>query len=267
MTLIKPFIKWAGGKRWLAPQIAKLAPSEFGTYIEPFAGGAAVFFYLKPERAIIGDLNRELLNVYEAIRDKPLDILSILMDHQERHSRSHYYAVRSLETDCPISRAANFLYLNRTCWNGLYRVNKKGRFNVPIGTKSKIIDPDEDFLLISELLKSVDFSIGDFEQTIERARTGDFLFVDPPYTVKHNFNGFVKYNQNLFTWDDQVRLRDCCVRARDQGVKVLISNADHESIRDLYAAHGEIQSLERSSVIAGAKAARQKVTEILVMLG
>ena len=262
----KPFIKWAGGKRWLAPVVRDIAPKYFNKYIEPFVGGAAIFFALAPKYSVLGDLNGDLINVYKVVRDSPEELSYLLKLHHSNHCRDHYYSVRAIRHTCDIHRAADFLYLNRTCWNGLYRVNLRGEFNVPIGTKTKVYDASEDLVNISSYLKNTDFIHGDFETTLSFASDGDFVFVDPPYTVKHNFNGFLKYNEKLFSWSDQIRLRDCCLAAKSRGASIVISNADHESVRELYTGYGEIDTFARASVIAGSNSARQEITELLVRM-
>ena len=161
-------------------------------------------------------------------------------------------------------RAARFIYLNRTCWNGLYRVNLDGRFNVPIGTKSAVLMESDDFESVSEALRRADISHADFQISVSQAKAGDVVFCDPPYTVRHNQNGFVKYNEDLFSWADQIRLRDVLRTARDRGARVFITNADHESIRELYGQDFDIQEFERYSSIGGAKAVRGNYSELLI---
>jgi DNA adenine methylase len=161
-------------------------------------------------------------------------------------------------------RAARFIYLNRTCWNGLYRVNKKGEFNVPIGTKSSVILEGDDFELVSKALKSATITTCDFETTIDKAGRGDFIFIDPPYTVKHNLNGFIKYNENIFSWQDQVRLKKSISDAVEKGAFVLVTNANHKSIKELYKGSGEMIALNRASVIAGKSEARGTYSELAI---
>jgi len=172
--------------------------------------------------------------------------------------------MRESKPKASLQQAARFLYLNRTCWNGLYRVNKKGEFNVPIGTKTKVLLDSDNFQDLSTLLKQMDIEACDFETTIDKANAGDFLFIDPPYTVKHNLNGFVKYNENIFSWEDQIRLKESISRAIDRDVSVLLLNADHCSIRNLYRGIGNVVTLERASVIAGNAEARGIYTELAI---
>lgn len=158
------------------------------------------------------------------------------------------------------------MYLNRTCWNGLYRVNRKGQFNVPKGTKSTVIFPHDDFQAVSDALQSAELSACDFEETIAQCQAGDLLFVDPPYTVKHNFNGFVKYNETIFSWDDQIRLRDAVADAAERGVRVVLANAAHATIEELYEGIGTTHKLSRESVISGKASARGVYEELLVVV-
>lgn len=263
---MEPFLKWAGGKRWLINSTADVFPEEarMNQYIEPFLGGAAVFFHLQPSRGHLSDINQDLINAYIVVRDRWEDLIEILEKLEKRHSKEIYYQIRSSKPRSPLLRAARFIYLNRTCWNGLYRVNKKGEFNVPIGTKTKILFEEDDFLGLSNLLAGMNIEACDFEKTIDKAKAGDFIFIDPPYTVKHNLNGFVKYNENIFSWDDQVRLNKAIKRAINRGASILILNADHSSIRNLYKGMGNMVKLERASVIAGNPQARGVYTELAI---
>jgi DNA adenine methylase len=257
-----PFLKWAGGKRWLV-QSRLPRPAGYERFIEPFLGSAAVFFHLKPARALLADVNDELINLYAAIRDAP-ERMSVLMAwHQEKHSSTHYYQIRDRVYQDRIWRAARTLYLNRTCWNGLYRVNRKGKFNVPMGSKSSVVLPTDDFFATSNMLKNVDLKCQDFEITVDSSCPGDFLFVDPPYTVKHNMNGFVKYNETIFSWNDQVRLAAALERAAARGVAIVVTNADHDSVRSLYQSDFEYTQVTRRSVLAGSAAHRGATTEAL----
>lgn len=260
---LQPILKWAGGKRWFVHKAAHLIPTNFSRYIEPFLGGGAVYFYLKPSVAILSDINAELINVYSAIRKDWKKVADCLRLHQEFHSKDYYYKVREQAYYCEYAMAARTLYLNRTCWNGLYRVNLRGEFNVPIGTKSKIIDDLDIFPKAAELFQNATFAVCDFEETLEQAAAGDFVFVDPPYTVKHNENGFIKYNEILFRWEDQVRLRDAVVRAVSRGAKVLVLNANHESIACLYNDFDQVV-LSRSNVLAGKSEFRGVYQELAV---
>jgi DNA adenine methylase len=236
-------------------------PQFTGKYIEPFLGGGAVFFHLLPQAAVLSDVNHRLIEVYQAVRDDHEAVLSLLKRLQSLHSKTFYYEERARKRRSPHGRAAQFLYLNRTCFNGLYRENLRGEFNVPVGTKTRVIFEDEDFEAISAVLKRAEISACDFEVSIDKAVDGDLVFVDPPYTTAHNMNGFVKYNQNIFHWNDQIRLQAAILRAVDRGAKIVLTNADHATIHDLYQGTGKQRSLQRASVMSGKSIARGATSE------
>jgi DNA adenine methylase len=262
---VQPFLKWAGGKRWLAESSDLYVPSSYQRFVEPFLGGAAMFFALSPKDALLSDINSELIQLYEVVRDEPSELRRLLEYHQGRHSAQHYYRVRETPSADKLERAARTLYLNRTCWNGLYRVNRKGQFNVPVGTKTNIL-LEENFDKVADLLSRAELRCCDFEDAVDQVSSGDFLFVDPPYTVKHNMNGFVKYNETIFSWADQLRLRDACMRAARRGAYVVATNADHESVRELYKNIADYRPLNRKSVLAANSARRGATTEALFVL-
>jgi len=264
---LKPFIKWAGGKRWLASDPSFTLPDFSGRYIEPFLGGAAVFFHIQPSNALLSDVNPRLIETYLCIRDCWPQVLQELKRMQRLHNKAFYYEERSRKRQKPHTRAAQFLYLNRTCYNGLYRENLKGEFNVPIGTKDKVIFADEDFYEISKVLQNADIRTSDFDKTIAEAGKGDLVFADPPYTTAHNMNGFIKYNQNIFSWQDQVRLRDALFAAASRGARVVLTNADHESIKELYDLPDAYRPIGRTSVMAGKSTFRNRTTEAVYMIG
>lgn len=262
--VILPFLKWAGGKRWLTVSYGQLLRGvRFRRYIEPFLGSGAVFFHLMPDRALLSDVNADLVSAYNAVKSRRIQLEFMLRQHHALHSEGHYYKIRSGRPEGALERAARLIYLNRTCWNGLYRVNRKGEFNVPIGTKTRVFSENESLLGQARALRSADVRVQDFEKTINLAGEGDFVFVDPPYTVKHNHNGFLKYNERIFSWADQERLAVVLRRAADRGALVLMTNADHESVRALYGEFFQL-SVKRSSVLAGSAAARGGTEELLV---
>lgn len=262
---MKPFLKWAGGKRWLVANHGELLQAKTKRLIEPFVGSGAVFFHLEPEEAVLSDSNLELIGSYCAVRDRPKDVHAALVRHNEMHSAEHYYLTRSSVPSDPADRAARLIYLNRTCFNALYRVNLRGEFNVPIGSKTTVLFPDDDFARWSEILKRADIVGRDFEATVEQAREGDLVYVDPPYTVQHNNNNFVKYNERIFSWADQVRLARVLKAAAARGAHILLSNADHPSVLELYSNPGwTCLSFGRQSVLASSSANRRPTTEIVV---
>jgi DNA adenine methylase len=260
------FLKWAGGKRWLVNRYADLFPKNYERYFEPFVGSGSVFFALKPSRGQISDKNSELINLYKALKSSPNEVWRSLQRHALHHSDSYYYRVRASKPRSEVGKASRMLYLNRACWNGLYRVNLQGEFNVPRGTKNTIVFEQDDFNGVAAALRNIGIRCGDFEKSIDAAENDDFLFLDPPYTVSHNNNGFIKYNESLFTWDDQVRLCQAVQRASDRGVKILLTNADHKPIRDMYRPLGKLHALPRASVISGSSAGRKLTTELAVRI-
>lgn len=263
-TIANPFLKWAGGKRWLAASHSLLLPEAFNRYYEPFLGGAAIFFSLQPNSAVLADINKELIDCYVALRDDWAAVEEHLKIHQISHSHEYYYQVRAAKPRSHAKRAARFIYLNRTCWNGLYRVNLKGQFNVPKGTKTNVLLGTDNFQSVSRLLQNVELLNADFEVSLSKAKKGDFIFVDPPYTVKHNFNGFVKYNETMFRWEDQLRLSECLIEASKRGCLILLTNANHPSVVELYKHDFELIPLTRPSVIAASSSKRGMYEELAI---
>jgi DNA adenine methylase len=263
--LSKPFLRWVGSKQRLLHQISPYLPRKFGRYFEPFLGSAAPFFHLRPDRAFLSDTNSDLISTFTATRDHPNAILRRLRN--EVPDRDTFYRIRSNRSDHPVRRAAEFIYLNKSCWNGLYRVNLKGEFNVPYGAPKSdgILDPSL-FRQCSKLLQNqkVKLSVSDFEDACSHAKRGDFVFMDPPYVTAHNNNGFIEYNEKIFGWDDQIRLARLCNRLSSIGVFVLVTNANHLPLIDLYEGFQPIEMV-RKSTLAGNIKARRKVSEVLLI--
>ncbi|WP_201779188.1 DNA adenine methylase [Robbsia andropogonis] len=265
---LTPFLKWPGGKRWFVCNYVDLIPKKFNTYIEPFLGAGSVYFHLQPSRALLGDVNPDLINAYNAIREDWQNVRNSLRYRQRRHREdadSYYYWLRDHIPSNFIQRASRLIYLNRTCFNGIYRVNRQGKFNVPRGTKDKVVIETDDFEGMSWVLKNAELVAGDFESLIERAEAGDFVFCDPPYTVRHNHNGFRKYNEVIFSWADQERLALSLLHAARRGVKVLCTNANHQSVRDLYSDPVFDQmAVSRYSSISASNSSRRSFEELVV---
>jgi len=259
-----PFLKWAGGKRWLTATQSSLFPEQFSHYFEPFLGSGAVFFSLRPMKATLADINTDLIECYIAVRDNWKEVQQYLALHHKKHSKEYYYQVRQIKPQEHAARAARFIYLNRTCWNALYRVNLRGEFNVPIGTKTNVLLDTDNFEEVSKLLLRAEISHLDFESVIDQASDNDLIFADPPYTVKHNFNGFVKYNEKMFHWNDQIRLSKCLIRASHRGCKIVLTNANHPSIVELYKDDFNLIPIKRSSVIAASSARRGMYEELII---
>lgn len=194
---LRPFLRWPGGKRWFVEDHAHVLPQNFKRYIEPFLGSGSVFFHLRPQNALLGDTNEELIASYRGLRRGWKKTQALLHTHQEKHGRRHYYSVREQQPRCSIERAARVIYLNRACFNGIYRVNRQGKFNVPKGTRDSIVFDTDDFEGAARLLRRAEIRVADFEELVDDAKRNDLVFADPPYTVRHNLNGFIKYNEKL----------------------------------------------------------------------
>lgn len=261
----RPFLKWAGGKGRLIAQYGPHFPQNFGAYYEPFLGGGAIFFHLQPEQAVLSDVNPELVNVYTCVRDQIDDVLKYLETHACQHSHDYYYRIRAVNPSIPAERAARFIYLNRTCFNGLYRENSKGQFNVPMGRykKPKICDA---VLLkaVSEVLQAVQIHQQPFETILEVAQSAqDFVYFDPPYHPISATSDFTAYSKGAFTAADQTKLAQVFAELASRGVQVMLSNSDCPFIRDLYQAFN-IYSIQAARAINSNPQKRGKITEVLV---
>ena len=260
-----PFLKWPGGKRWLITKYSSYFQLNFRLYIEPFLGGGAAFFYVNPQKAILSDINNELITLYKVMRDNPKKLAQAMKTHQAKHNHEYFYYIRDTQPDNQIDIASRLLYLNRTCYNGMFRVNKAGRFNVPIGTKNNCISDIDLFSEYSDRLKSAEINSSDFAEVIRRSGKGDFIFADPPYTISHNQNSFIKYNEKLFSWEDQKRLLNELILARTRGSVIIATNANYSKLRSMYEDCGfYIKVLERMSVMSGKTEKRRKQKELLI---
>jgi DNA adenine methylase len=259
----KPFLKWAGSKKWLISSINKFLPTYFNKYYEPFLGSGAVFFALKPEKAQLSDLNKNLIDTYITLTKYPYNIIKELKAMS--YDKEFYYQTRdNFQSKNKVKQAARLIYLNRTCWNGLYRENKDGKFNVPFGKYENPTICDEDKLKAAgRALKNTSFRICDFEEAVSDAKEGDFIFFDPPYITGHQNNGFHFYNANPFSWEDQKRLARVAKNLDRKGCFVLITNANNRSIRKLYSDF-IISKKSRKSVIAADIKNRKKVDELII---
>jgi DNA adenine methylase len=261
VKLEKSILRWAGGKTWLAKQLETFLPKTFVNYHEPFLGGGSVFFNLKLEhKSFLSDSNSDLINAHLQLRDNPEGVLRVL--ERFENTPSGYYRVRGMTCTSATEKAARFIFLNRTCFNGLYRVNRQGEFNVPYGFKSyrQLFEPDR-FRRLSKLLKFATLWCGDFEDSLINIGEGDLVFLDPPYTVSHIKNGFVKYNEKLFSWEDQERLASFIRKICSRGAYYILTNAKHKSVRDLFGRIDSPVTVCRSSVIGGRGAVRGKTEE------
>ncbi|MCI9234059.1 MAG: Dam family site-specific DNA-(adenine-N6)-methyltransferase [Bacilli bacterium] len=269
----KPFVKWAGGKRAIVDKLIQLSPDNFNTYYEPFVGGGALLFELSPKKAVINDYNIELMNVYECIKDeiKFAAMCNELNKHETKHSDEYYYKIRDLDRDkkkfykiADYKRAARTIYLNKACFNGLYRVNSKNEFNVPSGKKGKVNTYDAVNLeIIHSFLNFNDIKIlsTDFEKAVEDAKKGDFIYFDPPYdSDTFTFNS---YTENGFDKSEQKRLSKVFKELDKKGCYVMLSNYNTTLIQNLYESYN-FNYVEAKRVI-GAKAKNRGIVEEVII--
>ncbi|MGD1863987.1 MAG: DNA adenine methylase [Phormidesmis sp.] len=272
VTMARPFIKWAGGKSRLIDQYKPFLPTDYTRYHEPFLGGGALFFHLAPQlhsqekKAFLSDLNPELVNVYTCVRDRVEELIEQLLRHQELHDKTHYYEVRAQLQTAPVARAARFIYLNKTCFNGLYRENSKGLFNVPIGRykNPKICAPD---LLrpASAALQIADISERPFTAIAERATSAeDFVYFDPPYHPLSDTSKFTAYSRYRFGIEQQTELKELMKQLAQRKVQVLTSNSDCPFIRDLYKSF-RVETITAARSINSKASKRGKITEVLAI--
>lgn len=268
--LVMPFLKWVGGKRQLMSDIEPLIPSKISTYYEPFIGGGAVLLNQQPKRAVINDYNSELINVYEVVRDQVEELIEDLATH--KNESDYFYSIRvqdreeGFEELSPLKRASRVIYLNKTCFNGLYRVNSSGEFNTPFGRyKSPNIVNENVLRAVSKYLQNNDINLlsGDFEDALKGARKGAFVYLDPPYDPVSKSSNFTGYIEGGFGADQQERLRDACVKLNDNGVKFLLSNSATSFIKDLYKDF-EIIEVDAKRHINSVASKRGSVPEVLV---
>lgn len=252
-----PFLKWAGGKGRLLSQYKPLFPPRFNRYWEPFLGGGAVFFHLAPHRrAVLTDVNEELVICYRAVKENVEEVLAHLNRHAARHSREHYYRVRDMdpETLPAPARAARLIYLNKTCYNGLYRVNAAGRFNVPMGRYARPAFPSPDHLrAASRALAAADIAVRRFDAVVRSARPGDFVYFDPPYHPVSPTSNFTAYTRHAFGESEQEALAEVVAALDAKGCLVMLSNSDTAFTRRLYR---ELGRTSRGITISRVYAAR-----------
>lgn len=268
--LVSPFLKWVGGKRQLIHQLIEKKPNRFNRYFEPFIGGGAVFLHLQPNRATINDANSELINVYHVIRNNPDELISDLKEHKKESD--YFYALRALDRSpsfanlSPIKRASRFIYLNKTCYNGLYRVNNAGEFNTPYGRyKNPNIVNEPIIRAVSAYLNKADVAILniDYEAALGDAGRNDFVYLDPPYHPVSETANFTGYVQGGWREDDQVRLREVCNDLNKRGVKFLLSNSSTPLIKELYASY-HIHTVRATRAINSVAQGRGQVEEYLI---
>lgn len=270
-ALLKPILKWAGGKRQILADILPLIPASPSLYVEPFVGGAAVLLALRPEHARVNDLNAELINVYEVVRDAPDALIDVLRVHEENNSSEYFYEIRGLDREPnygtlgKVERAARMLYLNKTCYNGLYRVNSSGQINSPYGRyKRPSIVNEPSIRALSEYLKGdIDLRCGDYAEVLKDLPSGAFVYLDPPYMPLSQTSSFTGYTEGGFGYAEQVRLRDECLRLKEEGIHFVESNSDCEAIRKLYDGF-DIRSIKAKRAINSKAGGRGAVGEVLI---
>jgi DNA adenine methylase len=266
--LARPFIKWAGGKAQLLPNLTKRLPTKYRRYFEPFMGGAALFFHLAPQEAYLADTNPELVGCYKAVRDDVEGLISELSRH--RYEEEYYYSVRewdrtdAFSTLAPVVRAARFIYLNKTCFNGLYRVNSKGHFNVPFGNYSNPTIVDADNLReCSRALARAEIVVSDYEGVVDEVERGDFVYFDPPYAPLSVTSSFTAYTKQGFDYSDQEALREVCHRLDRKGVFFMLSNSSNPRMLELYSDF-TVQTVSATRAINSKASDRGPVSEIIV---
>jgi len=273
--LPKPFVKWAGGKRQLLPILSQYIPQNFDTYFEPFLGGGAVLFHLISQnphlKSFVSDLNSTLILSYVTIRDRVNELIISLGIHSEnyfKNSEEYYYHIRESNPKSQIDKVSRLIFLNRTCFNGLYRVNSKGKFNVPIG---KYVNPNivnkENLLAVSHFLQSKGISIKceDFTTSLKRVQKDDFVYLDPPYQPVSSTANFTSYTNDSFSYKDQERLFVEFQKLDSKGCKVLLSNSKSEEIIDLFSEYSDnIIEINANRFISSDSKKRTGHTEILI---
>jgi len=260
--LAYPFLRWAGGKRWLGSRLPRLTPDSFGTYFEPFLGAANAFFRLSPRNSVLSDINEELINAYTVLRDTPQPLIDSLQTLEA--GSAQYDRIRALRPNDNLGRAVRFIYLNRTSWNGLYRVNSRGVFNVPYGWGDRPLSFDARRLQsASSTLRCARLTAVDFEESLSAAEAGDFAFVDPPYAFKRDRGGFLSYDKHVFSWTDQERLHEVLVGLNRRAVRFLLTEPDIPSIRRLFSDF-RVRSVRRTSTIAANPSLRGPKRELII---
>lgn len=270
--LISPILKWVGGKRQLLADIIPLINKNCSTYVEPFVGGGAVFFELQPKKAIINDYNAELINVYEVVRDFPEELIALLEEHTRENSEDYFYNLRALDRNAEytemssIQKAARIIYLNKTCYNGLYRVNSAGQFNSPYGKyKNPNIVNATTIRAMSKYLQNPKITIkqGDYREVLKGLRKGAFVYMDPPYMPISSSSSFTGYTENGFSYEQQIALKNECDRLKEKGISFIQSNSDCPEIRELYKEY-DIRTVQARRNINSAANKRGEIKEVLI---
>lgn len=272
--LVAPVLKWVGGKRQILNEIMKYIPQNMSTYYEPFVGGGAVLFALQPRKAVVNDINSELINVYQVIMDHVEELIERLKEHQKNNNEEYYYAIRGIDRDkeryarlTPIERASRIIYLNKTCYNGLFRVNKAGEFNSPYGNyKNPNIVNATTLRAVNRYFNKTQITLTcqDFEEVLKKAGIGDFVYLDPPYDPVSDTASFTGYDKGGFDRDEQIRLKNVCDKLNAKGIKFLLSNSATDFIKDLYRDY-RIEVIQAKRAINSKADKRGEIDEVLVM--
>ncbi len=265
----RPFVKWAGGKRQLIPQMDKYLPKKYNKYIEPFIGGGALFFYLLPKKAILIDINNDLINVYNVIKNKVSELIKSLKKH--KNEKDYFYKIRSIDREpsvfnnwSDIEKASRIVYMNKCCYNGLYRVNSKGQFNAPFGKyKNPKICDIENLIVVYKILKNVSLINSSFEKCLDFAEKDDFIYFDPPYVPISESANFTSYTKGNFGKEDQITLFNVFETLNKRGCKVMLSNSYCDFILDLYKDY-QITILKAKRAINSDASKRGQIKEVLI---
>ncbi len=271
-NLVAPVVKWAGGKRQIIEHIKKYVPESFATYYEPFVGGGAVLFALQPDNAVVNDINSELINIYEVIKDNVEELLEDLKKH--KNEEDYFYKIRELDRDkekyrklSSIQRASRIIYLNKTCYNGLFRVNKAGEFNTPFGNYKKANIVNEATLrAVSAYFNraNISFFRKDYAEVLENAGPEDFVYLDPPYDPVSETADFTGYAKDGFSRDEQIRLKKVCDKLDHKGIRFLLSNSATDFIKELYKDY-HIEIIQAKRTVNSKADGRGAIDEVLVM--
>ncbi len=270
--LLSPMLKWVGGKRQLLADIVPMIDDKCSTYVEPFIGGGAVLFNIQPKKAIINDYNTELINVYKTVRDNLDGLLDELRVHAEKNSSDYYYEVRALDRDAKfnkmsdVEKAARIIYLNKTCYNGLYRVNSAGQFNSPYGRyKNPNIVNEAVLRVISNYFNDNEVRIlsGDYKEALKNLDENSFVYLDPPYMPISASSSFTGYTEGGFGYKRQVELKEECDMLSKQGIRFVQSNSDCEEIRELYKDY-KIKTVKAKRSINSVAKKRGEINEVLI---
>lgn len=259
---INPFLRWAGGKRWLVSRLrGKLDINQFPSYHEPFIGGGAMLFSFLPKQAFISDVNEQLIQAYRLMKEDTEGIIEFIQ--ALRTDEETYYRVRSMVPQNEVEAAGRFIYLNRTSFNGIYRVNLRGEYNVPWGKKMNYQFDYENLRKVGRYLQQVEISRGDFEQCLDHVQENSMVFLDPPYIMSKNNNVFLKYNQRAFSEQDQERLAGMIEEIKRRGAYYILTNSNHEKVIETFDKGDNIIELTRTSLIGGTNAKRGAYEECI----